>query len=284
MKRTSVILIVFSVVLLFLSPPNSFCGGEVKQYQIQSKTLSEGGELAQRALSVYLPEGYDTSGASYPVLYLIHGFSGWFSGNNMTFFGNGYNGAMSDANVGLIVDELIQEGKIKPLIVACPNFNRAWFKNWSFTEKRLVIAPYDEYLLHNIVSFVDATFRTIPKRESRAIAGHSQGGYDAIYIALTHPELFSVAGGFSSFGVEALTATLGALLRTHEENSYPIRFWLYSGTNDENKVTQPNRDLSNALKGNGLPTEYAEDNGTHINNVAQRLGEFIGYLSNHLKR
>lgn len=270
MKRISAILIVSSIVPLFLLIAGcNLKKGEVKQYQIQSKILSDGGETAQRTLSVYLPEGYNTSGASYPVLYLIHGFRG----NNTTFLGSGL------ANVSVIADKLIQQGKIKPLIVACPDVYRTWN-----TFPSGGIAPYDEYLIHDVVSFVDATFRTIPKRESRVIAGHSQGGYDAMYIALTHPEVFSIAGGLSSYGLEnTLTGKLDELLKAHDEKPYPIHFWLYAGTKDEYGVTQPNRDFVNALKENGLPTEYTENDGTHTNKVPQRLGEFIEYLSKYLK-
>ena len=60
---------------------------------------------------------------------------------------------MSDANVSVIVDRLIQEGRIKPLIVVCPD----------------VSSSSEEYLPRDIVSYVDGTFRTIPSRESRAI-------------------------------------------------------------------------------------------------------------------
>jgi enterochelin esterase-like enzyme len=275
-RRLSAFLVVFSIVALFLLMAGcSLKKGEVKQYQIQSKILSDGGETAQRTLSVYLPEGYNTSEASYPVLYLIHGFGG----NNTTLLGGGTYGHMSEVNVSVIVDRLIQKGKIKPLIVVCPDVNRTW--NTSPTG---LIAPYDEYLLHDVVSFVDATFRTIPKRESRAIAGHSQGGYDALYIAFMHPEVFSIAGGLSSYGLEnTLTANLGALLKAHDEKPYPIQFWLYSGTKDEYHVTQPNRDFVKALKENGLPTLYTEDDGDHTNKVGKKLDEFIELLPKFLK-
>jgi enterochelin esterase-like enzyme len=263
MKRSIAISIVFSIVFIAFSA--AICAGEVKHYQIQSKILSDAGESAQRTLSVYLPEDYSTSGAPYPVLYLIHGDSG----NNLTFLGGGYGGFMSDANVSVIVDRLIQEGKIKPLIVACPDLSG--------------IASYEEYLLQDIVSFVDATFRTIPNRESRAIAGHSRGGYDSLYMTLAYPEVFSIAGGFSSYSMVLLRENLGDLVKAQNKKPYPIRFWLYAGKNDEYGVTQPNRDFVKALRANGFPTEYTEDDGDHISRVAQRLDEFLVYFSKFLR-
>ena len=265
MKRITAISIVFSIVAVFLTCSTAMCLGEVKHYQLWSKVLSDLGEPAQKTLSLYLPEDYGTSGVSYPVLYLIHGYSG----NNLTFLGGGYDGWMSDANVSVIVDRLIQERKIKPLIVACPDLSG--------------VAHYEEYLLHDIVSLVDATFRTIANRESRAIAGHSIGGYDSLYMTLAYPEVFSIAGGFSSNNMVLLRENLGELVKAHDQKSFPIRFWLYAGRNDEYGVTQPNRDFVRALKENGLPTEYIEDDGDHVNKVGQRLGECIEYFPKFLK-
>ena len=176
---------------------------------------------------------------------------------------------MSDANVSVIVDGLVREGRIKPLIVACPDVNS--------------IGIFDEYLPRDIVSFVDKTFRTIRNRESRAIAGHSNGGISSLYMALAHPEAFSVAGGFSSYGLESLTMRLDELVKAHSQKSYPTRFWLYAGTNDQLGAIYPARDFVAALKEESLPTEYLEDDGDHINKVAQRLGDFIEYSAGFLK-
>lgn len=190
---------------------------------------------------------------------------------------------MSEANASVILDRLVQEGKIKPLIVVCPDVDRYWFTGHGQQQPE-GIAPYDEYLLHDIVSFVDSTFRTIQNRESRAIAGHSQGGYDSLYMAISHPEFFTIVGGLSSYSLQTLTPKLVALLEAHDEKSYPIQFWLYAGTRDQYGVAWPNRDFVKALKENGLPTEYIEDEGGHTNKVAQRLGDFIEYISQFLKR
>jgi enterochelin esterase-like enzyme len=232
--------------------------GEVKLYQIQSKIP---GSTDKRALSVYLPEDYDTSRASYPVLYLIHGSGG----NNLTLLGSGYGaeGWMSDANVSVIVDRLIGEGRIKPLIVVCPDVSTA----------------DQEYVACDLVPFVDRTFRSVPKRGSRAIAGHCTGGFDSLLATLAHPEIFSLAGGFSSAGTELLTFRSGELLKAHNQKSLPLRFWLYAGTNDQFGLAPSNRDFVKVLRENGLPTEYIEDDGDHYGMAAKRLGEFIEYSS-----
>jgi enterochelin esterase-like enzyme len=243
-----------SIIASLLVSANAFCAGNVKQYQVLA-----GG--AKRNMSVYLPEGCGESGTSYPVLYLLHGLTG----DDRTFFGVGYaaSGEMSDANVSVIVDRLVQEGKVRPLIVACPALG------------------LDEDVLRYFVPFIDATLRTIPKKDSRAIAGHSAGGYDALFIALEHPEAFSIAGGFSVWAPSETTA--GQLIKTHDLKSNSILFWLYAGTQDDGAAKQ-NRHFVEFLRANGLDTTYTEDDGNHANKVAERLSEFIEFLSKTLKR
>jgi enterochelin esterase-like enzyme len=232
--------------------------GEVKLYQIQSKIP---GSTDKRAVSVYLPECYNTSRASYPVLYLIHGSDG----NNLTFLGRGYGAErwMSDANVSVIIDRLIGERRVKPLIIVCPDVSTA----------------DQEYVTRDLVPFVDRTFRTVPKRGSRAIAGHCAGGFDSLYAALAHPEIYSLAGGLASAGTELLSFRLGELAKAHSQKSLPTRFWLYAGTNDEYGLTPSNRDFAESLRENGMPIEYVEDEGNHIDKIAQRLAEYIEYSS-----
>jgi enterochelin esterase-like enzyme len=248
MKSRMFGLIIASLASLLVSVNASYAGS-VKQYQVPA------GE-AIRNISVYLPEGYDESGASYPVLYLLHGLYG----DDRTFFGA--SGSLSNANVSFIVDRLVQEGKVSPLIVACPALG------------------LDEDVLRYFVPFVDATLRTIPKRESRAIAGHSAGGYDALFIALAHPEAFSIAGGFSVWAPSETTA--GELIKTRDLKSNPILFWLYAGTQDDGAAKQ-NSHFVDFLRANGLDTTYTEDDGNHANKVAERLSEFIEFLSKTLK-
>jgi enterochelin esterase-like enzyme len=241
-----------SVIASLLVSANAFCAGSVKQYQVLV------GE-AKRNMSVYLPEGYGESGASYPVLYLLHGLAG----DDRTFFGVGYkDGAMSDANVSVIVDRLVQEGKVRPLIVACPALG------------------LDTDVIRYFVPFVDATLRTIPKRESRAIAGHCAGGYSALFLALADPEAFSVAGGFSVLAPSETTA--GELIKARDLKSNPVLFWLYAGTQDYG-APRANRSFAKFLRANGLDTTYTEDDGNHNNKVGLRLIDFFEYLSGRLK-
>ncbi len=239
-------LLAVAMVLTVAAPLCAFPDGEVKHYQV-----SLGGKAA-RSLSVYLPDGYSSSGAAYPVLYLLHGDGG----NDLTFLGGGV------ANAGTLLEDLLRRHKAKPLIIACPFIDR------------------DEELLRYFVPFVDATLHTIPKRESRAVAGHSMGGNRALNIALAHPELFSVAGGLSSYG---LSTSYAELMKARDIKAKPVFFWLYAGKRDPNGVAQPSRDFVDYLRKSGLDAKYVEDDGDHYNRVAMRLGEFLEYCCRRLK-
>jgi enterochelin esterase-like enzyme len=246
--------------------PVAFAAGRVEYQQTTSKILADAGEVSTRELGVSLPDGYDTSGLEYPVLYLIHGHTG----NDRTFLGSGYSGWMSGVNVNLIVDKLIETAKIQPLIVILPTFDMS-----------TGLDPNDKYLTQELIPLVDKTYRTIPRREGRAISGHSRGGHAAYHIAFSYPEMFSLVGGY------AAGSLLGPLpgrdiITAHNQKLFPLRFWIYAGTNDQYQAAIENREFVEILKEVDLPYVYIEDDGDHTNKIAQRLEESIVYFSQFL--
>ena len=143
----------------------------------------------EKPLHVYLPPGYDSSGdRRYPVLYLNHGGgendSHWTATN-----------PKSGGFAHLILDNLIAEGKSRPMIVVMPNTSGVV----SGTPPKLGEddACTREYL-QDILPFVDAHYRTRANRESRAIAGLSMGGFVVLNTGLTHLETFGELYVFSS--------------------------------------------------------------------------------------
>ena len=89
--------------------PVAFAAGRVEYQQITSKILADAGRVAERELSVYLPEEYDTSGLAYPVLYLLHG--GWWFGcglqcNNRVFFEGQFSIVSSVDKLGSLVTNM----------------------------------------------------------------------------------------------------------------------------------------------------------------------------------
>ncbi len=141
----------------------------------------------RRKMVVYTPPGYDKK-KRYPVLYLLHGIGGteeeWL-----------YAGS-----VPAIIDNLIADKKIKPMIVVMPN-GRAQ-KNDRAEGNAFASAPafgvFDKDLLGSIIPYIDANYSTLADVKHRALAGLSMGGGQSLNFGLAHPETFYYVGGFSS--------------------------------------------------------------------------------------
>ncbi len=153
-------------------------------YTYKSKTVG-----AVRNVRIYTPPGYSKK-VKYPVLYLLHGIGGdeneWLNG----------------AAPHVIFDNLIADGKMKPMIVVMPN-GRA-IKDDRATgnifEKSKVeaFATFEKDLLNDLIPFVEKKFSVNKMREFRAIAGLSMGGGQSLNFGLTNLDRFAYVGGFSS--------------------------------------------------------------------------------------
>jgi enterochelin esterase-like enzyme len=132
---------------------------------------------------VYLPPGYYNTQRRYPVLYMLSGFAGDYR---------------EWATYGLceIADALMRGGVVQPMIIVMPEGEKSWWFNHAPVEGSDG-KPYGDYVWRDVVGFADETLRTLPQRSSRAIGGLSSGGQAALMLALTHPEIFSVAGAHS---------------------------------------------------------------------------------------
>jgi enterochelin esterase-like enzyme len=157
--------------------------GTVQAVWYPSPTL----KLASRRMMVYTPPGYETSSQKYPVLYLLHGGGGdedaWLT--------------MGRANI--IMDNLIAAGKAKPMIVVMEKgyATRAGAAAGPGGPGRFDFSPFEDVVLKDLIPMIDSTYRTIPHRDHRAIAGLSMGAGQAMRIGLSHLDTFSVVGAFS---------------------------------------------------------------------------------------
>lgn len=134
---------------------------------------------------VALPDRYDEQPERrYPVLYLLHGMHGcesdwWLKGDAPG-----------------TVQRLIGEGGLEECIVVMPSDGGhglgTFYVNWYDGT-----GNFEDYMVEELLPFVDRTFRTLPDRRYRAIAGLSMGGYGSVTLALKHPELFGCAGSLS---------------------------------------------------------------------------------------
>lgn len=164
--------------------------GTVAKVWYDSPTLG-----LNRRLTVYTPAGYDGK-KRYPVLYLMHGMGG------------DENAWSELGRAAQILDNLIAAGKVKPMIVVMPNGNTncsAAPGEWSagmyipghFTIKTKAKASMEDSFM-DIVNFIDNNYRTIKKREGRAVCGLSMGGGHTFGISMLYPETFDYYGLFSA--------------------------------------------------------------------------------------
>jgi S-formylglutathione hydrolase FrmB len=137
---------------------------------------------------LYLPPGYDGEPERrYPVLYLLHGVLD----SPEVWVEPVYDGMTIQATM----DSLIGAGEIGPAILVMPNGRNAY--GGSYYANSPVSGNWADFIARDLVAHVDATYRTIPARESRAILGHSMGGLGAIRLSMDYPEVFSVAWGMN---------------------------------------------------------------------------------------
>ncbi len=150
---------------------------------------------ASRHCYVYTPPDYDKDTTKrYPVLYLQHGM-------NESEFGWGHQGY-----AGMIMDNLIAEGKSRPFIIVMENGGigggpgrgaRSGGATRGGGRGLLNINAFERALIDDVIPFIDAHYRTIADQPHRAMAGLSMGGMQTHTIALAHLDTFSHIGIFS---------------------------------------------------------------------------------------
>lgn len=164
--------------------------GTVSRVWYNSPTLG-----MDRRMTVYTPAGYETSGKRYPVFYLLHGMGG----DEEAWIALG--------RTSQILDNLIAQGKAKPMIVVMTNGNAAQeaapgesslgFVVPSMQQPKTMEGSF-ETAFPDVVKFVDSNYRTINSKQGRAIAGLSMGGYHALHISKQYPDMFNYVGLFSA--------------------------------------------------------------------------------------
>jgi len=134
------------------------------------------GDPAERPLYVWLPPGYDAQpDRRWPVVAFLHGFAGQVDqwSNRRAF-------------QATLLERI--DAADPPAIVALPDGWTSW-GGAQWLDSR-ALGAYQTYLSVDVVGHLDATYRTVPDRSGRAVAGHSSGGYGAVLSALEHPEVW----------------------------------------------------------------------------------------------
>jgi len=146
------------------------------------------GDPDERQITVYLPPGYDReSRRRYPVVYLLHGFAA----DHRAFM----RGAYQNLNIRISMDSLIRFKGIREMIVVTPSARN--FFDGSFYSNSPVTGNWEDFIVRDLVSYMDRKYRTVRSRRGRGIAGHSMGGFGALRIAMRNPDVFSAVYALS---------------------------------------------------------------------------------------
>lgn len=246
------------------------CPGRACVQTVQFKSKLVNATLPYR---VVVPANYESPGQKtqrYPVLYLLHGFTGhydnWIARTKLAQYASAYK-----------------------FIIVTPEGNNGWY-----TDSATVPAnKYESYILQELIPDVQSRYRTLESREGRAIAGLSMGGYGALKFGFKYPEMFAFAASFSgalgaamwtesdlrNFGTAlprsvmetfgpagSQTRTANDLMRLAREfpaarlNSLPY-FYLDCGTEDA--LLSFSRSLADVLYERKIPHEYRQLPGNH---------------------
>lgn len=232
-----------------------------------------------RRLTVYTPAGYEQSKEKYPVLFVLHGIGGdedaWVTQGRAT----------------QILDNLIARGQAKPMIVVFTNGNisqeAAPLENSTGYTRPTMQLPQTmegtfETSFPEVVKFIDANYRTVAKKEGRAICGLSMGGFHTLYNTLNYPDLFNYSGmfsaaiGVSDTSISPIYQDFDAKLARYFAGK-PALLWIGCGKTDF--LIQANRDFMKKLDDNGFKYTYMETEGGHIwRNWRIYLSEFVPLL------
>lgn len=228
--------------------------------------------------TVYLPADYESSGRSYPVVYLLHGYS------------DDNTGWLQFGEINRYADKAIAEGTIPPMIIVMPNGDSSWYIN-AYDGKE----NYEDFFVKEFMPAIEKTYRIKAEKRYRGIAGLSMGGFGTLNYALKYPQLFAACAPLSAAvldddaiagmadpnyeatfgqlygrglkGKDRLNAdwyknsTLRIIEKKTVEELRKVRYWIDCG--DDDFLTKGNCLLHIALTEKRVPHEYRVRDGAH---------------------
>ena len=243
--------------------------GSVKRTWYNSPTLGK-----DRRITVYTPAGYEQSKEKYPVLYLLHGAGGdeeaW----------------MTLGRTSQILDNLIAQGKAKPMLVVMTNGN-AWQQaapgeaadGMNQPAMRMAGARPQasfEQSFGDVIKFVESNYRVIAKKEARAVAGLSMGGGHSFNISRTYPNTFDYVGLFSAAARMGDNEEVKESLKKQRDNGFKL-YWIACGKTDF--LYDLNKEAMKYMDSINFPYTYRESGEGHIwRNWRIYLSEFAPML------
>ena len=257
--------------------PKDVPHGQVSQRWYYSKVTEK-----WRRCYVYTPPDYDTGEARYPVLYLLHGW------------GENEQGWSNQGHADFILDNLIAEKKAKPMIIVMDNLNaakpgedaRIFSARWLWPQPPPSAPPaegaksaapparsplatftgatFTGMMLTDLIPMIEKTYRVLPGRQNRAMAGLSMGGMQTFLTALSNLDRFAYIGGFSGstggFGApfDPKTSNNGVFADAEAFNQKVKVLFLGIGSMEGART----RNFSEQLTKAGIKNVYFESPGT----------------------
>lgn len=218
----------------FPLPPEGFSSrreninpGKMELVEYNSTTVG-----CVRKARVYTPPGYSNS-QKYPVLYLLHGIGG------------DENEWARQGSPDVILDNLYADKKAKPMIVVLPNgrASKDITAKDAIPKQSPAFAAFEKELLNDLIPFIESRYSTIPNRESRALAGLSMGGGQALNFGLGNLDTFAWIGGFSS---APNTKSPERLIANPEETIKKLKL-LYLSCGDKDYLFSISKNIHNML-------------------------------------
>ncbi len=280
-----------SLVIICFYSMVSAQGKVIEQAKVPSQILKH-----DVSYSIYLPQDYSFSERSYPVVYLLHGYTD----DNTAWLQFG--------EINRYADKGIAEGTIPPMIIITPDADSTWYIN-SYDGKE----NFEDFFIKEFIPAMEKSYRIKPDRRFRGVAGLSMGGYGTLIYAMKYPELFSACAPLSAAvfteddmenmpevnysrtfaqlfgrnltGKARLTEAWkkNSILQLVNDKSVDdlkkVRYWIDCG--DDDFLTKGNCLLHIALTEKKVPHEYRVRDGAHtwtywrtgITDALQFIGE-----------
>lgn len=276
-------------LLLLYIPAFSFAQAKVDTIQVYSPSMQKSLKVA-----ITTPSSYQKGDQRYPTLYLLHGGSGSFSD------------WLTKVTEPGLVSRMAEQYKI---IIVNPSVGPS---SYYFDSPLLDSVKYETYITSELIQEIDHRYRTLAKKESRAITGLSMGGHGAIILSAKHPELFAVAGSMSGvMNIDTRLWIVGDELKNSRaasqkmmlgdiEYEFPYSEYTAVGLVDQIKANgipliidcgtadfliATNRQMHQLLLANETPHEYTERPGAHTWQYwTDALPVHMHFINKHLKR
>jgi enterochelin esterase-like enzyme len=271
---------VFNVFIVDGGQGDLYRANKVPHGSVTRRWYDSPGLGISRRITVYTPPGYESGREKYPVLYLLHGMGGdeeaW----------------ISLGRASQILDNLIGQGKAKPMIVVMSNGNvvqeaapgesiLGYYKP-TMQLDHTMDGKFEE-TFPDIIKFVEKNYRVIPQKSSRAVAGLSMGGYHSLHISRYYPNTFDYVGLFSAAIIppdnkakSKVYENFDATLDIQKQNGYKL-YWVGIGKTDF--LYKANTEYREKLDQIGMKYTYVESEGGHTwANWRVYLSQFVPLL------